>query len=152
YVTRHGERQVAMVPAAGFPRRRAIVHDLSASGQSLLVEPLEWCGENNRAIEARRAAREEERRVVQALAGETLDQREALLALEECLIHLDTLKARARWAGEVGAVALLPEGESLRLTAARHPLLAMGVGKAREDVVPLDLELHTDRVPGKVLL
>src|SRR5262249_11141204 len=31
YVTRHGERFVAMVPAAGFPRRRGIVHDVSGS-------------------------------------------------------------------------------------------------------------------------
>ena len=152
YVTRQGERQVAMVPAAGFPRRRAIVHDTSASGQSLLVEPLEWCSENNSVIEARRAALEEERRVILALAGQTLAEREALERLEEGLVRLDTLRARARWAQEVEAVALLPAGDSLRLSSARHPLLAMGVGVAREAVVPLDLELHTSRVPGKVLL
>src|SRR5207245_10918284 len=51
-----------------------------------------------------------------------------------------------------GAIAILPQGETLRLTSALHPLLAMGVGKSRDEIVPLDLELHTERVPGKVLL
>ncbi len=152
YVTRHAERFVVMVPAAGFPRRRAIVHDVSASGQSLLVEPLEWCGENNRVLEAGRAAREEERRVLAALGAEVLGARAALEAMEVALVHLDTLRARARWARAVGGVALRPEGETLRLVAARHPLLAMGVGQAAEAVVPLDLELHGGRVAGKVLL
>jgi DNA mismatch repair protein MutS2 len=151
YVTRHAERFVVMVPAAGFPRRRAIVHDVSASGQSLLVEPLESCAENNRMIEAQRAAGEEERRVLAALAAEVLAARAALEAMEEALVHLDTLRARARWGREVGAVALEPGGDALRLESARHPLLAMGVG-APDGVVPLDLELHTARVPGRILL
>jgi DNA mismatch repair protein MutS2 len=151
YVTRHADRLVAMVPAAGFPRRRAIVHDLSASGQSLLVEPLEWCGENNRVIEGRRGARDEERRVLAALGAEVRAARPELEALETGLVHLDTLRARARWARDVGGVAIQPGGDVLNLVGARHPLLAMGVGGSAE-VVPLDLELHTERVPGKVLL
>lgn len=153
YVTRHGERFVAMVPAAGFPRRRAIVHDVSGSGQSLLVEPLEWCGENNRMIEARRAAQEEARRILAELAGEVAAARPELEALEQRLIHLDTLQARAAWAREFGAIALTPGGDELRLKEARHPLLAMGVGRERRgDLIPLDLELHGPRVPGRVLL
>ena len=59
-----------------------------------------------------------------------------------------------RWQllASVVAIAILPQGETLRLTSALHPLLAMGVGKSRDEIVPLDLELHTERVPGKVLL
>ena len=52
-MTRHGERFVALVPAAGFPRRRGIVHDVSGSGHSLFVEPLELCDANNEVIELR---------------------------------------------------------------------------------------------------
>jgi DNA mismatch repair protein MutS2 len=153
YVTRHGERFVAMVPAAGFPRRRAIVHDVSGSGQSLLVEPLEWCGENNRMIETRRAARDEEHRILEELRTGVEQARPTLEALEASLIHLDSLAARARWAVTFGAVALKPGGDALRLRNARHPLLAMGVGReGREAVVPLDLELHGERVTGHVLL
>ena len=153
YVTRHGERFVAMVPAAGFPRRRGIVHDLSGSGQSLLVEPLEWCGENNRLIEARRAVHDEERRILADLTQRVVAQQEALRQAEAALVHLDTLSARARWALDCGAIALRPGGEELRLEGARHALLAMGLGRGRrEDVVPLDLELNGPHVAGRVLL
>lgn len=153
YVTRHGERFVAMVPAAGFPRRRGIVHDASGSGQSLLVEPLEWCGENNRLIEMRRAAHEEERRILAELTARVVDSRVMLEEIEAALVHLDTLHARSRWALEFEGIALRPEGDVLRLERARHALLAMGLGRLEPaDVVPLDLELHGPRVPGKVLL
>ena len=153
YVTRHGERFVTMVPAAGFPRRRGIVHDVSGSGQSLLVEPLESTGENNRLIEVRRAAHDEERRILAELTERVAQARERLQDMESALVHLDTLRARARWAREFGAVALHPAGDRLRLERARHPLMSMGLGRAhRDEVVPLDLELHGPHVPGRVML
>jgi len=147
YVTRHGERFVALVPAAGFPRRRGIVHDVSGSGHSLFVEPLEACEANNRLLELRATAAEEERRVLRALADAVRAAAAELGTLEETLVHLDTLRARARWAHAVRAVALEPGGDALRLVAARHPLLAMG--PRPEAVVPLDLALGAD---GRVLL
>ncbi len=139
YVTRHADRFVALVPAAGFPRRRALVHDVSGSGQSLFVEPLELCDANNHLIELRATAIEEERRVLLALAEAVRAQADALLALERGLVELDTLRARARWSGEVGGVAIAPAGDRLVLRQARHPLLAMG--ERRATVVPLDLDL-----------
>ena len=164
YVTRHADRFVALVPAAGFSRRRGIVHDVSGSGQSLFVEPLEVCEANNHLIELRSGVTAEETRILHELAGRVIDEREEFLALEAGLVHLDTLRARARWAGEVGAIALEPgEPEAsgsagaapdaapgttrLRLRSARHPLLALGARRA--DLVPLDLELER---PGTLLL
>ncbi len=147
YVTRHGERFVALVPAAGFPRRRAIVHDVSGSGHSLFVEPLEMCESNNQVIEARAEVAEEERRILLALGVAVRRVGPELRALEDGLVRLDGLCARARWAVEFGGVAISPDGERLRLRRARHPLLAMDEG--RREVVPLDLELAT---PGRLLL
>jgi DNA mismatch repair protein MutS2 len=147
YVTRHGERFVALVPAAGFPRRRGIVHDVSGSGHSLFVEPLELCEANNEVIELRAGVGAEERRLLLELAAAVRRAGPELAALEEALVHLDSLAARARWAAEYGAIAVAPGGDRLRLRGARHPLLAMG--GARADVVPLDLELAA---PGRVLL
>ncbi|MBI1799831.1 MAG: hypothetical protein HYR73_09125, partial [Candidatus Eisenbacteria bacterium] len=138
YVTRHADRFVALVPAAGFSRRRGIVHDVSGSGQSLFVEPLEACEANNHLMELRAGVLEEERRVLRELAALTWNHAEELKRLADGLVTLDTLRARARWAREVGAIALAPAGERLRLCGARHPLLAMARDR---DVVPLDLEL-----------
>lgn len=155
YVTRHADRFVALVPAAGFPRRRGIVHDVSGSGQSLFVEPLEACEANNHLIELRAGVAAEEARLLRELAGRVIDVREEFLALEAGLVHLDTLRARARWAAEVGAIALEPgpaggsgdERGRLRLRSARHPLLALS--ERRASLVPLDLDLEP---PGTLLL
>lgn len=152
HVTRHGERFVVLVPGAGFPRRRAIVHDVSGSGHSLYAEPLELCGENNHLIELRAAALEEERRILIGLVREVLDRTTELGALARALTHLDTLRARALWALELGGIAIAPGGDRLRLVGARHPLLAIAA-LAREggdrEVVPLDLDLGAE---GRLLL
>jgi DNA mismatch repair protein MutS2 len=140
YVTRHADRFVALVPAASFSRRRGIVHDVSGSGQSLFVEPVEFTEANNQLIELRATVTDEERRIVRALGEEVIAAREELSATHETLVHLDTLRARARWAAELNAIVIAPGGERLRLVATRHPLLA-AAGVA---VVPLDLELASD--------
>ena len=147
YDTRHGERFVALVPAAGFPRRRALVHDVSGSGQSLFVEPLEFTETNNQLIERRAEAFDEERRIVRELNVAVLEAADALAQLEDVLVTLDTLRARARWAADVDGSALPPGGDRLKLLNARHPLLALGNDRAA--VVPLDLALEA---PGRLLL
>jgi DNA mismatch repair protein MutS2 len=147
YVTRHGERFVALVPAAGFSRRRGIVHDTSNSGQSLFVEPLEACEGNNALMELRGVAAEEERRILRELGESVWTARDALLATEATLAALDDLRARARWASRHGGIALRPGEGALRLVRARHPLLAMAADAAA--VVPLDLVLEPD---GRLLL
>ena len=139
YVTRHADRFVALVPAAAFPRRRGIVHDVSGSGQSLFVEPLEFCEANNHLIEPRAAVTDEERRVLLELSGETWARRAEILALLDGLIGFDTLRARARWAGAMRAVTIAPGGERLKLEGARHPLL---LEKRGAGTVPLDLVLE----------
>lgn len=147
YVTRFGDRFVACVPAAGFARKRGIVHDTSNSGQSLFVEPLEACEGNNLLMELRATAFEEERRILRELAEAVAASAEALVATEATLAQLDVLRARARWGNELGALALMPAEGPLHLMHARHPLLALG--ERRDSVVPLDLELADD---GRILL
>ncbi len=147
YVTRHGDRFVVLVPAAGFPRRRGIVHDVSGSGHSLFVEPLEATDSNNRLLELRAVVAEEERRVLAELRDRVLAEADGLRRLEQVLVHLDGLRARARWASELDAIAIVPEGDELWLAGARHPLLA--AARAAADVVPLDLSLGAG---GRLLL
>jgi DNA mismatch repair protein MutS2 len=156
YVTRHGDRFVALVPAAGFPRRRAIVHDRSGTGQSLFVEPIEMCEANNRLAEMRAEVLEEERRILRELAAQVTASAPELERLGDALVHLDTLRARALWALAHDGIALAPEGERMRLRRARHPLLALQSRSGGAEVVPLDLDLGTPdgegEARGRVLL
>ena len=147
YVTRHADRFVALVPAAGFVRKQGIVHDTSNSGQSLFVEPLEACESNNRLLELRADALAEERRILRELAAAVFGSAPALIALEDTLAQLDALRGCAAWAVEFSGMAVTPGGTRLRLRSARHPILAMGERAAT--VVPLDLELGDD---GRLLL
>ncbi len=139
YVTRFGDRFVALVPAAGGARKQGIVHDTSNTGQSLFVEPFEACEANNRLLELRAEAAAEERRLLLELAAAVRRAAPELESLEATLASLDALRASADWAVELGGEAIAPGAGRLRLVRARHPLLAMG--ERRSEVVPLDLEL-----------
>lgn len=139
FVTRFGDRFVTLVPAAGFSRKQGIVHDTSNSGQSLFVEPLDACEPNNRLLELRADALQEERRILRELAADVRAAAPLLELLEDTVARLDALRACASWAVEFGGIAIDPGGERLRLLQARHPLLMMG--ERRAAVVPLDLEL-----------
>jgi DNA mismatch repair protein MutS2 len=155
YVTRAGDRFVALVPAASFSRKQGIVHDTSNTGQSLFVEPLEACEANNRLLELRAKAFEEERRILFELAAAVREAAPALESLEQALAVLDAVRAAASWAVEFGGEALTPGGDRLKLVRARHPLLAMREHREpdsterRDQVVPLDLELGPE---GRLLL
>jgi DNA mismatch repair protein MutS2 len=140
YVTRHGDRFVALVPAAGFSRRQGIVHDVSASGHSLFVEPLEACESNNRLTELRATVTEEERRILRELNEAVIAGEAELRAIAAGLVELDRLAACARWARDHDAIALEPGGERLVLRHGVHPLLADSVGAS---AVPLDLALDS---------
>ena len=147
YVTRHGDRFVALVPAASGARKQGIVHDTSHTGQSLFVEPFESAEGNNRLLELRADVLAEERRVLRELAAAVLSSAPALEQLEDGLATLDALRSCASWAVELGGEAVIPGGTRLKLLRARHPLLAMGA--RRDSVVPLDLELGE---AGRLLL
>ena len=147
YVTRAGDRFVALVPASSVARKSAIVHDSSNSGQSLFVEPLEVCEANNHLIELRGEAAAEERRILRELGLAVREAAPELETLEDTLATLDALRACAMWAVELGGVAITPRGDTLRLVGAKHPLLMMN--EQRERTVPLDLALGAD---GRMLL
>jgi len=144
YVTRAGDRFVALVPATSVARKSAIVHDSSNSGQSLFVEPLEACEPNNRLIELRGEAAAEERRILRELGLAVREAAPELETLEDTLAILDALRASAVWAVELGGVAITPGGDTLRLVSARHPLLAMAEARARSgeaELAPAGAEL-----------
>ena len=147
YVTRAGDRFVALVPASSVARKSAIVHDSSNSGQSLFVEPLEACEANNRLIELRGEAAAEERRILRELGVVVREAAGDLETLEDTLATLDALRASAVWAVELSGVAITPGGDTLRLVSARHRALALLAHHQQR--VPLDLELGEQ---GRILL
>jgi len=134
--TMRNDRFVLPVRADSRGAVRGIVHDASASGTTLFVEPEAVVEINNRLKGAELTVARETLRVLRELsarAAACLPDIEASLAALE---GIDLVFARARLARAQGAVR--PEvGEAgvIRLPQMRHPLIPAG------EVVPSDLSL-----------
>ena len=148
YYTEREGRVVLPVRADAFSRRGAIggiIHDSSATGQTLYVEPQALIEDNNALREAQLAAAAEERRVLEQLSKLVHAAAEGLRSNQEQLIAIDAVLARLRLGESFAGVAprlgeAVPEdrrGEFV-LPAARHPLMLL----AGVDVVPNDLLLR----------
>jgi DNA mismatch repair protein MutS2 len=140
FVTLRGGRYVISVAAGEKRRLGGIVHDRSATGKTLYLEPLEIVEVNNRLAEQEADERQEIRRILGELSGWIAAHLDPLTETAGLLAQIDELDARARLARELegSAPELDTDAGRLRLIGARHPLLMRALG---ERCVPLDLEL-----------
>lgn len=145
-VTQRNGRYVIPLIADYKGRVKAIIHDQSASGATLFVEPIATVELNNQWQELILQEQEEERRVLLELSSQVGSNAESLTHIVESLAALDFAFMCARYAQDLHAVE--PElvafeqgrpgthpGSTVRLYQARHPLLDMA------SVVPVDLVL-----------
>jgi DNA mismatch repair protein MutS2 len=116
-----------------------IVHDASATGGTLFVEPPAAVEAGNRIRELQIEEVEEIDRILSELTEKLRPHRDALGGSLEALVTLDSLVARARYAIEFhcAPVELADPIDGFAVVEGRHPLLvAQGI-----DVVPFDLEM-----------
>ncbi len=138
-VTDRNGRYVLPVRTDHSGRLRGFVHDVSASGQTLYVEPAAALAGNNRLQTVLREAQREEERILLQLSAMVRAVRLVLAGNQAILALLDLRQAIARLAGAIdAAIPTLAETPLLELAAARHPLLALRLGS---EVVPIDLRL-----------
>ncbi len=140
-VTQRSGRYVIPIRSDARGQVQAIVHDQSASGATLFVEPLAAVEMGNRWRTLQAEEAHEVERILRGLSHEVGEQSTELRETVAGLARLDLAQAKARLAGDLHAtqpdLVALPRraGEPvLRLHRARHPLLA-------GDVVPISLEL-----------
>ncbi len=122
-----------------------ILHDRSASGATLFIEPQELVEVNNKLRELAAAEREEVERILAQLSAEVGSRAAELETNHRALAVLDAVFARAelsRWYD--GAAPEMALDGPLYLNRARHPLLPA------DKVVPIDFELAED-VQGVLL-
>jgi DNA mismatch repair protein MutS2 len=144
FVTIRNERFVVPVIAGQRRKLDGVIHGTSSSGHTLFVEPLETIDLNNELVRLS----EEEAREVHRILLEMTDRlrgygdsiRQTLVAMAE----LEMIFAKARFAGEFDCV--VPRfGPRLFLKDARHPLLDDVLRRRRKSIVPISLELASDR-------
>lgn len=142
-VTQRDGRYVVPVRADRRGQLRGVVHDTSASGQTLYVEPMDVVDLNNRWRELQVAERHEIERILTALSSQVGGAANELSRTIEALSAIDLALAKARYASTTRSTLPAisdeqsPEGRRVILRRARHPLLDPAT------VVPIDLELGT---------
>jgi DNA mismatch repair protein MutS2 len=140
-VTQRGGRYVVPVKAEMRSAVKGIVHDQSASGATVFIEPLEILEANNALREAELAESAEVRRVLDELSRRVERAGEDLDSMITALAALDLLLAKAALADHLECERPVLDAHGvLDLVGARHPLLVeRGTG-----VVPIDVRLGSD--------
>ena len=140
-VTQRGGRYVVPVKSEYRGAVKGIVHDSSASGATVFIEPLEVLEANNRVREAELAEQQEVQRILDGLSRTVERASEDLHTTLEALASLDVILAKAQLAEALSSERpALNDAGRLDLIAARHPLLIEG----GMPVVPIDVRLGTD--------
>jgi len=135
--TMRNGRTVLPLKAENKGKIRGIVHDTSASGGTLFVEPedLVALGNEVRAAEVQEQAEVE--RVLDGLSAEVGGEAGTILASLAAITELDTVFAKARFGHSLrGCVPRLTEAPTIKLEAARHPMLT--------GAVPLTIEFNRE--------
>jgi len=133
-VTMRAGRYVIPIRAEAKGKLKGIVHDQSASGATLFVEPLTVVELNNTWTQATLDAAREEERILDELSRDVEARAEGLLASLSALARADLWMARARLGMQHDAVRPAAAEDAAELLSARHPLLGAGA-------VPIDLRI-----------
>ena len=143
---RHG-RPVLAVKAGAVSQVPGQVHDSSASGSTLFVEPRSVLSIGNRLVDLEARIRDEERKVLAELSGHVAEEEPTLAQLVQVLLQLDLALSRGRYGRWLGGVA--PELQdnpdaSFLLCDLRHPLLIWQQKKAGgPTVVPISVDVSS---------
>ncbi|MDD2511082.1 MAG: endonuclease MutS2 [Syntrophomonas sp.] len=117
---------------------RGIIHDESASGATVFIEPVAVVENNNRIRALQRDEKREVERILRKLSEAVGQYRVEIAGNQELLSELDFIYARARLAyqGNYYRPEINTKG-ILEISRGRHPLLG-------QDAVPLDIRLGSD--------
>ena len=134
-----------VIPVApGLKRKiKGIVHDESASGKTVFIEPAEVVEANNRIRELEGDERREIIRILTEFSNTLRPSIPEILQSYEFLAEVDFIRAKSYFAIQTNCLKPAIENEQLLdWTMAVHPLLQLSLAKHGKKVVPLDIELN----------
>ncbi len=132
-------------------RIKGIVHDESATGKTVYIEPVEMVEANNRIRELEGEERREIIRILIEIANKLRPNITHLLRAYELLAYTDAILAKARWARTYEAISpAIVDSPHLEWYSARHPLLMHSLKAQGREVIPLDIKLTEDE--GRLLI
>ncbi len=137
--TTRNDRYVILVKAGMKERVRGTVHDISSSGATYYIEPVEITPLNNRALMLEKELQAETARILRALSAKAAEHAGPLLGNLDVIGALDFLAAAARFSTDTrcSEPEVADSGEIV-LYGARHPILTL---MSPDTVVANDINL-----------
>ena len=135
-------RLVLPVPPAYKRKIGGIVHDESATGKTVFIEPQQVVEANNRIRELEGEERRERMRILMAITAEIRPQVPQILETETYLGEVDFLRAKALFAIDMHAI--VPEINKKPMIdwrEAYHPVLLLNFRRQGKTVIPLTIRL-----------
>lgn len=135
-VTVRDGRYVIPVKAEHRGRFQGIIHDQSATGATLFIEPQVIVNMNNELREMELAEKAEIDRILAELSSAAAEHFHEIMNNQKLLISLDVIFAKGKLSMTMGGEEpQVSEGGTLNLKSARHPLID------KKKVVPIDIRL-----------
>ena len=137
-----------VIPVSPMHKRklRGIVHDESATGRTIFIEPEEVVETNNRIREAEAEVKREIVRILTEVTDMIRPHAEELLATYRVLGLIDFIRAKAVFAQDVdGQLPHVEKDPHVELYHAVHPALLLSLREQGKEVVPLNIELNHDQ-------
>jgi DNA mismatch repair protein MutS2 len=147
YVTLRSGRWVIPLKADFKGKIPGIIHDVSRTGETIYVEPLEIIGLANEHENILAEEKTEEIRILKELSSILRSRLPSIEESYNILLHIDLLHSIARFSERFRLeFPDITEDNEIVLKEARHPVLLILKDKGLiDEVVPLDLELRGDR-------
>ncbi len=139
---RDGRLVIPVSPA--FKRKiSGIVHDESATGKTVFIEPQQVVEANNRIRELEAEERREIIRILVEFTNFLRPYFEEINASQDFLGTIDFLRAKALFAIEINAIKPRMDAVcQLEWAKAIHPLLFLSLRRQKKEIVPLDIVLN----------
>ncbi|MCO4291718.1 endonuclease MutS2 [Solitalea sp. MAHUQ-68] len=143
-------RLVIPVLAEHKRKMKGFIHDESATGQTIYLEPAEVFELNNKVRDLEFEKRREIVKILTALTNEVRPYSPLLSSYHSLLTKIDFIRAKASLAIKLDAsMPILKNEPALKLSNARHPLLHLNFKQSGQTVVPLNIKID-DR--GRIVL
>lgn len=145
-ITIRGGRMVIPVLAENKRKIKGFIHDESATGQTVFLEPAEVLDINNELKDLEYMERREIQKILTQLTDTLRPYIPELRKAFHFLGMVDFIRAKARFAIKTNANRpLLEKSRQLNWTNARHPLLEFALKQQGKKVVPLTIQLDHNR-------
>jgi len=143
FITKRTGRWVIPVRMDSKGQISGVVHDVSRTGETAFVEPLEIIGLANELENLSAEEKAEEMRILRDICQRIRKSVKELREQYETVVYLDVLQSIAKFADLLNlGVPQMNDASEIRLVTARHPLLMLLQREgAIKEVVPIDLSL-----------